>query len=113
MPALRVVGSSGTVAATAARLRRSELLRRIVDVDPELLLYYVISELGSIQRLAIEHLSTAIAAGHADGTVRSGDVRELAHAVLLLVQPFVVSAAPVAVALDEPALDRELDLAPR
>lgn len=99
-----------TAVAAASGLRTEPLFRRVIDVDPELLLRYVIGGLGSTQRAALDQLVRAIAAGHTDGSIRQADVHELAHAVLLIVQPFVLSAATVAPTLDESALDRELAL---
>src|SRR5688500_16010319 len=73
-----------TAVGAAARMREDELFRRVIDVDPDLLLRYIVDRLGSTQRLALDSLAAAIAAGHADGSIRTGDVQQLAHMVLLL-----------------------------
>ena len=99
-----------TTVAAVARLRANDLFRRVIDVDPELLLPYVTDRLGSTQWIAAEHLADGIRIGQEDGTVRKADVRALAYGVLLLVQPFVYSARIVADVLDDVALDRELTL---
>jgi AcrR family transcriptional regulator len=97
-----------TVVAAVNRLRSNELFRRVVDVDPDLLLPYVTHRLGSTQGMAAEFLADGLVAGQADGSVRAGDVHQLAYAALLLIQPFVYSARLVDHILDDAALDREL-----
>jgi AcrR family transcriptional regulator len=94
--------------AVARALPDEPLFRRIVDVDPELLLPYLTDRLGSTQRLAVLHVRRALAEGHADRSIRRGDLDLLATTMLLLVTPYVVSAR----LLDEVGRDaalRELD----
>lgn len=76
----------------AHRLPREPLFRRILDVDPELLLPYLTDRLGSTQRLAVGHLRRVIKEGHADGSVRRADADVMALSLLLAVTPFVVSS---------------------
>lgn len=78
--------------AMARRLPEEPLFRRVLDVDPELLLPYLTDRLGATQRLALGHLRRIITEGHADGSVRRGDPDTMALALLLLVTPWVVSA---------------------
>lgn len=99
--------TSGAVAAVAA-VRGNALFRRVVDVDPELLLPYVTDRLGGTQWMTIEYLMDGIRAGQEDGTIRTGDVRAIAHGALLLIQPFVYSTRLVADVLDDDDLDAEL-----
>lgn len=68
------------------------VFRRVADVDPELLLPYVVRRLGTTQRAAADLLRSWIAEGQADGSIRGGDPRLLAHAVLMTTQSFVLSA---------------------
>ncbi|HVT64380.1 MAG TPA: TetR/AcrR family transcriptional regulator [Mycobacteriales bacterium] len=79
-------------AEVARRLPDEPLFRRVIDVDPDLLLPYLTERVGSTQRLAIEHLERAIGDGHSDGSIRSGDPAVMATALLVAVAPFVVSA---------------------
>lgn len=74
------------------RLPDEPLFRRVIDVDPDLLLPYLTERIGSTQRFAIAHVERAVADGHADGSVRKGDPEVMATAVLVAVVPFVVSA---------------------
>ncbi|MFD0692360.1 TetR/AcrR family transcriptional regulator [Actinomadura fibrosa] len=82
----------GLVAGVRA-FRADPLLRKIVEVDPELLLPYVLDRLGASQRRFLELFEEALNAGHADGTIRRGHAGRQARALLLVVQSFVFSAA--------------------
>jgi AcrR family transcriptional regulator len=76
----------------ARRLPEEPLFRRVLDVDPELLLPYLTDRLGATQRLAIGHVRRMVADGMADGSVRRADPDLLATVLVLAVTPFVVSA---------------------
>jgi hypothetical protein len=76
----------------ARRLPDEPLFRRVLDVDPELLLPYLTDRLGTTQRMAIAHMRRMLADGQADGSVRRGDLDVMATALVLAVTPFVVSA---------------------
>lgn len=89
----------------ARRLPDEPLFRRVIDVDPDLLLPYLTERIGSTQRFAIDHVRRAISDGHADGSIRKGDPEVMATAVLVAVLPFVVSAR----LLDGVGRDRALD----
>jgi AcrR family transcriptional regulator len=82
-------------------LRRHGLVRKIVDVDPELLLPYVLRRRGRSTEAIVDRLTVAILAAQAGGTVRQGDAGLLARFVLLTAQSYVLSAG--AVAADAPA----------
>jgi AcrR family transcriptional regulator len=79
-------------ADVARRLPDEPLFRRVIDVDPDLLLPYLTERVGSTQRIAIDHLQRVITEGQADGSVRSGDPAIMATALLVAVTPFIVSA---------------------
>jgi AcrR family transcriptional regulator len=74
------------------RLPEAPLFRRVVDVDPELLLPYLTDRQGATQRMAIGHVRRLLADGVADGSVRRTDLDLLAAVVVLATTPFVVSA---------------------
>jgi len=111
----RRTGRARAVAATVELVRRlpeAPLFRRVLDVDPELLLPYLTDRLGATQRLAIGHVRRLLADGVADGSIRRADLDVLAVTVLFATTPFVVSARLLdddqrAAALDE--LGRMLD----
>lgn len=71
------------------------VFRRVLDLDPELLLPLIVERLGSTQRVALEHLAETIAEGQGDGSVRPVNPRAAALFVLLTAQSFVFSARVV------------------
>jgi AcrR family transcriptional regulator len=81
----------GTV-EVARRMPEAPLFRRVLDVDPELLLPYLTDRVGSTQRLAAAHVRRMLADGLADGSVRRADLDVLAMSMVLTVSAFVVSA---------------------
>jgi AcrR family transcriptional regulator len=80
-----------TVAA-ATRLPEEPLFRRVLDVDPELLLPYLTVRIGSTQRLALGRVRRVICEGHADRSIRRGDPDLMATAFLMTILPWIVSA---------------------
>jgi hypothetical protein len=90
-------------------------MRKIVDAEPELLLPYVLGRMGATQRYALTLLAAAVAAGQADGSVRTGDPEVIARGVMLAAQSFLFSGAgrdgePAAAVLDA-ELERIVDAA--
>ena len=97
--------------ATVQALRENELFVRIVELDPELLLPYLLARRGRSQEAIAAVLAEVVAAGQADGSVRAGDPVVLARALLLAAHGFVLSAQTmVDDAVDAAALDEELRL---
>jgi AcrR family transcriptional regulator len=91
----RRTGRARAVAAVVEVVRRlpeAPLFRRVLDVDPELLLPYLTDRMGATQRLAVAHVRRMLADGVADGSVRRADLDVLAMTGLLATTPFVVSA---------------------
>jgi AcrR family transcriptional regulator len=76
----------------ARRLPDEPLFRRVLDVDPELLLPYLTVRIGSTQRLALGRVRRVIAEGHADRSIRRGDPEVMAMSLLMSVLPWIVSA---------------------
>jgi len=101
-------GRGRAVAATVELVRRlpeAPLFRRVLDVDPELLLPYLTDRLGATQQLAIGHVRRLLADGVADGSIRRADLDVLAVMVVFTTTPFVLSAR----LLDDEQLDASLD----
>jgi len=101
--------SASGVAATVAELRDNELFRKIVGVDPELLLPYLLDRRGRTQDSVLALLEAAIVEGQSDGSVRKGNPTLLARSVLLTAHGFALSAETMAdgtLTLDD--LDTEL-----
>jgi AcrR family transcriptional regulator len=95
--------------ATVRVLRENELFVRIVELDPELLLPYLLARRGRSQEAIAGVLAERIAAGQAAGTIRAGHPDTLARGLLLAAHGFVLSAQTmVDDAVTEAALDDEL-----
>ncbi|CAL9619983.1 TetR/AcrR family transcriptional regulator [Streptomyces sp. enrichment culture] len=86
------------------------LFRKIVDVDPELLLPYVLDRRGASQEALLGLLADDLRAGHADGSVRAGNPGLQARALLLVVQSFALSLRTMTDE-DDPGLGAEALLA--
>jgi AcrR family transcriptional regulator len=93
----------GLVAGVEA-FRAHPLFRKIVDVDPELLLPYVLDRRGASQQALLGLLADALREGHADGSVRPGHTERQARALLLTVQSFTLSLRTMTDE-DDPELD--------
>ena len=113
-PTVRARISRGVV-ATVQALRENALLRRIIDVDPEVLLPYLLDRRGRSQEMVAEGLAALVAEGQQDGTVRAGDPVVLARSLVLAAHGFTLSAHTMvdragARDADVSALDAELEL---
>ena len=82
---------AATTAMVVRLLHDDPLFRRVIDVDPELLLPYLTDRFGTTQRIAVAHVRRMLAEGQQDGSVRRGDLDTMATALVLMVTPFVVS----------------------
>ena len=92
-----------------AALRVNDLFRRIVDVDPELLLPYLLDRRGRSQEAVLELLAHQIAEGQAEGGLREGNPKLLARSTVLAAHGFLFSANTMADAdVTSAALDQEL-----
>jgi AcrR family transcriptional regulator len=95
---------AGGVVATVRALRNNELLRRILEVDPEMLLPYLLDRRGRSQDGILALLEPVIVAGQDDGTVRRGDPTLLARSILLAAHGFTLSAQTMTDGIDEERL---------
>ena len=75
----------------AQRLSEHPLFRRILDVDPELILPYVVQRYGAFQHAVLHDLGRRLAAVD-DGSIRAADPAVLAATVELLLRGYVVGA---------------------
>jgi AcrR family transcriptional regulator len=98
-----VAGVVGTVRA----IRANPLLRRIIDVDPELLLPYLLDRPGRSQQAILALLEQGIRDGQRDGSIRLADASMLARTVLLAAHGATISAQTMAD--DDTELDRLVD----
>ncbi len=84
------------VALTVASMRGNELFAKILHVDPELLLPYLLERRGRTQETLLGALEEAVAEGQHDGSVRQGPPALLARGVLLASYGFALSAPTMA-----------------
>ncbi len=97
------------IVTTVRALRANELFTRIIELDPQMLLPYLLERPGRSQELVLTLLVAEITAGQAAGEIRDGDPRVLARSVLLGAHGFTLSAQTMADAgIAADAFDREL-----
>lgn len=97
------------VAGTVAALRDNDLFRRMVEVDPEWVLPYLLERRGRFQDAVLDVIGERIAEAQAEGGVRAGDPVVLARTILLTAHGFVLSAPIMTdAAVGRTALDTEL-----
>lgn len=94
------------VVAVARATRAHPLLRKIIEVDPEFLLTYLLRRTGTSTREQLSLIERGLRDGVADGSIRPGDNALRARAIMLTAMSFVLTGPVVADDLD--ALDREL-----
>jgi AcrR family transcriptional regulator len=98
------------VVATTRALRENELFVRIVELDAELLLPYLLIRRGRSQQAIAELTAARIRDGQADGSIRAGSPVAMSRALLLAAHGFVLSAhTMVDDEVSEEALDAELE----
>ncbi|GII23725.1 TetR/AcrR family transcriptional regulator [Planosporangium mesophilum] len=97
------------ITAATRALRHHPVFRRIVELDPEILLPYLVDRRGRSQDQMLVMMSTAIEHA-ADGSIRAGDPGLLARGVLLATQGYVLSLPTMTDGYDEDALDDQLRL---
>ena len=105
-PAERLVTA---LAGGVRTLRDNELFVRIVELDPELLLPYLLSRRGRSQDAILGLVEEWVRAGQKTGDVRPGNHVAIARALVLATHGFVLSAhTMVDDSVSEEALDAEL-----
>lgn len=97
-------GIAEAVVRVVAGLRRDPLLRRVVELDPEVLLPYLVQRRGRGQEQLADVVAGLVRVGQQAGGVRPGDPALMARTLLLALQ------GPVLAAYDDDlaALDAEL-----
>ena len=96
----------GDIVGTVRRLRENELFVRIVELDPELLLPYLLSRRGRSQDAILDLLVRTIRDGQAEGTIRAGNPVAIARGLLLAAHGYVLSAHTM---VDDEVTEDELD----
>jgi AcrR family transcriptional regulator len=88
-PLERVVTGVG---GTLAMLMEHPLMRRLLELEPEMLLPYLTDRVGEFQRAGRRALAAWIAAAQQQGAVRDGDPERLASTIELAARGLVLSA---------------------
>lgn len=96
------------IVAVAGRLSRDELIAAIFRTAPDLAMVYITGRLGTSQQILIDLVADELRTAQADGSVRTGDARQMAAMVLLIAQSATQSAPIVEPVLDADALSIEL-----
>src|SRR4051794_33160498 len=94
------------VVATTRALRDNELFVRIVELDAELLLPYLLTRRGRSQQAIAELTAKRIREGQRDGSIRRGSPVAMSRALLLAAHGFVLSAHTM---VDDDVSEEELD----
>jgi AcrR family transcriptional regulator len=98
------------VVATCRALRDNELFVRIVELDAELLLPYLLTRRGRSQQAIADLTAGRIREGQADGSIRDGKPDAMSRALLLSTHGFVLSLhTMVDDDVDEADLEAELE----
>jgi AcrR family transcriptional regulator len=82
-----------TVLDCVEAFQEDPLMTQVLDAEPEILTPYLFNKFGSTQQIAIDLLAHRLNLGHKDGSIRRGSVAVQAHAIVLTVQSFIVSAS--------------------
>ncbi len=96
-----------SVITTMRALRQNPLLQRVIELDPEMLLPYLLHRPGRSQELLSDVLAGRIKAGQKRGTIRKGNATTLARSILLAAHGFTLSAHTMGTTA---TFDRELRL---
>ena len=87
------------------QLRHNELFVRIVELDPELILPYVLARRGRSQDAILALLEQVVAEGQRTGHVRAGSATAIARTLVLAAHGFVLSAQTM---VDDQVTETEL-----
>ena len=83
------------VAAAAYAVRRissDAVVRKVLEVDPEVLVPYMTDRLGQSQRLALERVRRLLDEGRADGSIRAVDAGTAAYLLQLVCSALVLTS---------------------
>lgn len=89
-------------------LSQDELVRAIIEHNPEMAIPYITTRFGSSQLAAMTALVPLIEEGINDGSITVRDAERAAKMAVLIVGPFVINTDIVATFLDEDELNSEV-----
>jgi AcrR family transcriptional regulator len=108
------VGLVNGVVATVRSIRVHPLMRKIIDVDPQFLLPYLVERRGTSTTQQLGLMEMAVQAGRVDGSIRGGVAAPVVHAALqaraiwLLACSFTLTAPVLADEVSLEDLDGQL-----
>ncbi|MCY7396448.1 MAG: TetR/AcrR family transcriptional regulator [Nocardioides sp.] len=88
-------------------LRANELFVRIVELDPELVLPYLLARRGRSQDAILERVESVVRAGQETRAIRRGNPTAIARSLVLAAHGFVISAQTM---VDDHVSETELDV---
>lgn len=92
------------------RLAADPLLARLIELDPELLLPYLVDRAGTSQLQTRAALAAVLAEGQSDGSIRPTDSDAVGWVLLVVLQAFVFGARMLAAQTDPAAVRAELGI---
>lgn len=95
---------------TARSMRNNPLFRRILELDRESVLPYILDRRGRAQNELLRHTLALIIEGQRHGEMREGNPDIIVRGVMLAMMGFVFSVGIMLDAASEEELDREFDL---
>ena len=96
------------VVATVHSIRVHPLMRKIIDVDPEFLLPYLVERRGTSTTHQLGLMQMALQAGRVDGSIRAGNAALQARAIWLLACSFTLTGPVLADEVSLEDLDGQL-----
>lgn len=96
------------VIAVADLLRRDEVIMTVLHQAPDMAMVYLSERLGTSQQILLDTVAGEIKSAQDEGSVRSGEARELAAMSLLITQSTILSADLIKPILDTEPLAAEL-----
>ena len=96
------------VVSVTAHTRTHPMLRKIIDLDPEFLMPYLLHRRGSSTSAQLDLVEQAIREGQSDGSIRAGEPAWLARQVLLVAMASATTGPVMAEPSEYHRLDDEL-----
>lgn len=94
------------VTSAVLSIRGNPLFRKVVEVDPELLLPYLLVRRGRTQEVFLDRLRQTLTQAQERGRLEAGDPELMARSILLTAHGFALSAQTMA---EDDDLDRLFD----
>jgi AcrR family transcriptional regulator len=97
-----------TTVVALERISHDPLVRKVLEIDTDLLVTYIVERLGQSQRLAMGAFRRFLAEGCEDGSIRPVDDATVAYCLQLVVGAFVLAVRVTEREADPAAVSAEL-----